>query len=133
MDLESEIERLAPELLRFCTGLTRNPVEGEEIAQEALVSLLQGRLSVNPVSASLLTEYGLRTLHELLPTMTMPRMLESLTKIVTDIYGPQGVKDLLIEVKRMAGSLSAEEQFEQEARGIGFMPATRAPKKDIIH
>ncbi len=41
MDLESAIERLAPELLRFCTGLTRNPVEGEELAQEALASLVR--------------------------------------------------------------------------------------------
>ena len=41
MDLESAIERLAPELLRFCTGLTRNLVEGEELAQEALASLVR--------------------------------------------------------------------------------------------
>jgi RNA polymerase sigma factor (sigma-70 family) len=41
MDLESTVARLAPDLLRFCTGLTRNPVEGEEIAQEALASLVR--------------------------------------------------------------------------------------------
>jgi RNA polymerase sigma-70 factor (ECF subfamily) len=41
MDLESAVERLAPELLRFCTGLTRDPAEGEELAQEALVSLVR--------------------------------------------------------------------------------------------
>ncbi len=41
MDLESAIERLAPELLRFCTGLTRSPAEGEELAQEALSSLIR--------------------------------------------------------------------------------------------
>ena len=41
MDLESAIERLAPELLRFCTGLTRDPAEGEELAQEALASLVR--------------------------------------------------------------------------------------------
>ena len=41
MDMESAIERLAPALLRFCTGLTRSPVEGEELAQEALASLVR--------------------------------------------------------------------------------------------
>jgi RNA polymerase sigma-70 factor (ECF subfamily) len=41
MDLESAIERLAPELLRFCTGLTRDRAEGEEVAQEALTALVR--------------------------------------------------------------------------------------------
>lgn len=41
MDLESTVARLAPDLLRFCTGLTRSPVEGEEIAQESLASLVR--------------------------------------------------------------------------------------------
>lgn len=41
MDLESAVERLAPDLLRFCTGLTRDPAEGEEVAQEALASLVR--------------------------------------------------------------------------------------------
>src|SRR5512135_2881098 len=41
MDLESTVARLALDLLRFCTGLTRNTVEGEEIAQEALASLVR--------------------------------------------------------------------------------------------
>jgi RNA polymerase sigma-70 factor (ECF subfamily) len=41
MDLESAIERLTPELLRFCTGLTRDRVKWEELAQEALASLVR--------------------------------------------------------------------------------------------
>jgi RNA polymerase sigma-70 factor, ECF subfamily len=41
MDLESAVERLAPELLRFCTGLTRDRAEGEEVAQEALTALVR--------------------------------------------------------------------------------------------
>lgn len=41
MDLESAVERLAPELLRFCTGLTRDRLEGEKLAQEALASLVR--------------------------------------------------------------------------------------------
>jgi RNA polymerase sigma-70 factor (ECF subfamily) len=41
MELERTIEVLAPRLLRFCTGLTRDPAEGEELAQEALVSLVR--------------------------------------------------------------------------------------------
>jgi RNA polymerase sigma-70 factor (ECF subfamily) len=41
MDLESALTELAPNLLRFCTGLSGDPAEGEEIAQEALASLVR--------------------------------------------------------------------------------------------
>lgn len=41
MEMERTLEGLAPGLLRFCTGLTRDPLEGEELAQEALVSLVR--------------------------------------------------------------------------------------------
>jgi RNA polymerase sigma factor (sigma-70 family) len=41
MDLERALADLAPNLLRFCTGLTRDAAEGEELAQEALVALVR--------------------------------------------------------------------------------------------
>lgn len=41
MDLESALTELAPNLLRFCTGLSGDPAEGEEVAQEALASLVR--------------------------------------------------------------------------------------------
>lgn len=41
MDLERALAELAPNLLRFCTGLSGDPAEGEELAQEALASLVR--------------------------------------------------------------------------------------------
>lgn len=95
--------------------------------QSALVALLQGRLSVNPISAGVLIEYGLRTLHDIQPDLTMPQVLNGLSKVVSSIFGPAGLQDLMSEIKRFASS-----QPDEEARQIGFMPATKT-KKEIIH
>jgi len=41
MDVEEAVTSLAPGLLRFCTGLVRSVPEGEDLAQEALASLVR--------------------------------------------------------------------------------------------
>src|SRR5436305_14010204 len=41
MDLTSEVEEIAPRLLRYCLGATGDPALAEEAAQEALAALVQ--------------------------------------------------------------------------------------------
>ena len=41
MDLETEIEALAPRLLRYCLGRLRDPALAEEVSQEALTALVE--------------------------------------------------------------------------------------------
>lgn len=41
MDLTSEVEVIAPRLLRYCLGATGDPALAEEAAQEALAALVQ--------------------------------------------------------------------------------------------
>ena len=40
MDLESTLAEIAPNLLRYCVGVSGDPAEGEEVAQEALTALV---------------------------------------------------------------------------------------------
>lgn len=41
MDLETTVTELAPRLLRYCLGRTRDPALAEDVAQEALVALVR--------------------------------------------------------------------------------------------
>ena len=99
-------------------------------AKEAIISLLQGRLSQNPWTGAAFVELGLVTLKETMEGMTLPGAIKGCVSLLTKLYGEEGQMQMMAELQAFSESLA--EGGSSRKPQIGFAGPTK-PKKETIH